>query len=321
MIKIKRITYKKTIGLIISLAFIAYIAINWEFISDTLRNLSWKYLSLVIIGQAGIQFFNALLLRSTVEPLEKEVGIFEAFRLTTVASFINFFTPVVGGAGVRALYLKAKHGLAYSTFIGVVYANYLIIFLVSFMLGLLSLFFVPGALSEEAGKIVALFFLAGIAASALFMAAGHKLIYALSKRDFRRQFTKKVAEQIALADKGWRTIRKRSKTLYLMGLWSVCTMLSVVLVYWAAMKSIGLEPTLAISIIYAALAIVGLLFNVTPGSIGIRETVFAAVYSFTAITAQQVVAFSLVDRTVQMLMLGAGWIFFNQAIMKRKEHQ
>jgi uncharacterized protein (TIRG00374 family) len=310
---------KKTLGLTISLLFIAYILVNRHAIFGTLKDLSIGYLIIVAIGQLGIQVFNALLMRSTLEPLGKQVGMFEAFRLTTVASFINFFTPVIGGASVRAVYLKTRHGLAYSSFISAVYANYLIIFLVSFLIGLAGLLNIPGATNNRAGKIVALFFLVGIAGSIFFMLVGHRFTNLLRRSSFRSRWARKTVHNIMLVDDGWGAIRKNPQAILFMGIWSACTMLSVVLVYWAAMKSIGLQPTLGVSVMYAALAIVGLLFNITPGSIGIRETVFAAVYSITAITAQQVVAFSLVDRTVQLLLLGAGWLLFNQAVMKKKD--
>jgi len=60
---------------------------------------------------------------------------------------------------------------------------------------------------------------------------------------------------------------------------------------------------------------VGLLFNVTPGSIGIREAVYAAISSITGIKPRQVVAFSLVDRPMQLLVIGLGWILFSRGLL------
>jgi len=251
-----------------------------------------------------------------LKPLKLNIGLWESTKLTAVSSFVNFFTPVVGGASARALYLKREYGLTYSSFVGVVYANYLIIFLVSFLFGLAGLFTISGAISSGVGRTLGTFFSAGVIGSLLFMLLGHKLTGNLRRLNFRNKILKKIAEKVVLVDEGWESIRTNRRAIIMMSLWSAGTMASVTLIYWAAMRCIGLNTGLSVTLIFSALAIVGLLFNITPGSVGIREAIYASIYSISGVGAKQVVAFSLVDRSTQLILLGIGWMLFGRMVMK-----
>ena len=300
----------------ITVAFVAYIYINRHSIFGAFADIQTVYLIPVIIGQLGIQLSNAALLKTTTKPLKVHLSFFESFKLTMISSFVNFFTPVVGGASTRAVYLKREHDLAYSSFLGVIYSNYLIIFVVSFFTGLMALVSISGALSVSAGKIVAIFFAAGTVFSLLFMLFGHLITNRLNQSDVKKPLIRKVSKKIALVDQGWSLIRRDRITMLSMTACSIATTASVTILYWGAMKSLGINTGLNIALLYSALAIVGLLINITPGSLGIREAVYASIYTVTAIGAQQVVAFSLIDRMTQLILLGIGWILFNRAILK-----
>jgi uncharacterized membrane protein YbhN (UPF0104 family) len=81
------------------------------------------------------------------------------------------------------------------------------------------------------------------------------------------------------------------------------------------MNSLALHGSVWVALVFSSLAIIGLLFNITPGSVGIREAVYAGMYSVTALTLKQVVAFSLVDRPAQLIVISIGWILFGKSIL------
>lgn len=307
---------KTVTSTLITLLFFTYLFINRQTIFKDIEGIKFQFFILVIVGQIFVQVFNALILRSTLEPLDVKLKNFEALKLTSVSSFVNFFTPVIGGASTKAVYLKSKYGLKYSTFVSALYANYIVTFLISFSFGLAGIFLIPGALQKNVGSTLALIFSFGITCSFLFIVAGHKITGLLMKLSTKNKLFNSVIHKITIVDKGWNNIRKDKTAVLKVCLWSVGLMASLVTIYWGSAASIGIVTDFGSFLVFAALASVSLLFNLTPGSIGIRETLYSAARKITGINAQQVVAFSLVDRVAQLIVIGTSWLLFGHSILK-----
>ena len=82
-----------------------------------------------------------------------ELDILEWFGLSAMSTMGNYLTPFRGGAAVRAVYLKSRHGLPYSLFLSTLSTLYVITFATSAALGLLAVLllylwfgFIDGAL-------------------------------------------------------------------------------------------------------------------------------------------------------------------------------
>ncbi len=312
---IQKHIWKTILSVGISVLVVIYIYANRTSIFGSFAHIEPVYLVVVFAGQVGVQIANAYLLQTQLRPFGKSIHILESLKLTVVSSFVNFFTPVVGGASLRAVYLKRAHSLSYASFVGVLYAYYLMFFAISFLIGMIGLAATPGSFSQTAGQVAALFFSAGIVASILFMAFGHKLIRAFDLLPQSNRYARSFTQKIHLIDDGWSVIRHDSRTVISMGLWAAAATFCVALVYWSALHSLGIDGTVWTAIIFASLAIVGLLFNITPGSVGIREAVYAGMYSITMVNPKQVVAFSLIDRPAQLLVITVGWILFGRSII------
>lgn len=307
---------RKTISVTITLLFLVYLYFNWASIINAIKDVRPAFFGLVIVGQVVAQIANSFVLRSSLSPLGVRLGRLEAFKVTVVSSFVNFFTPVVGGASAKAVYLKSKHGLAYSSFAGALYANYVVMFLISFIFGLVGVLVIPHAISSDTGVALALFLVAGIIGSALFIAFGHQAIKLLHKIPVKNRVVKRFLDKLQLVNDGWDSIKKDKRSIVGIGVWSVGVNGGLMMIYWAATASIGISTNLGAYMIFAALASVSLLFNLTPGSIGVRESLYASVYKITKINIQQVVAFSFVDRAAQLIVLGAAWMLFGNSILK-----
>ncbi len=312
----KSISAKTIISFTISILFLVYLYVNRHSILSSLKDIRLEFFALVIIGQILAQISNSFILLSSLKPLGVPLKGFESFRLTVVSSFVNFFTPVVGGASTKAVYLKSKHGLNYPSFVGALYANYVITFLVSFIFGLLGVLMIPNAISMGVGITLVLFFSVGIVGSIFFIIAGHKVVGLIRKIPIKNKVLKNIIHKISLVDEGWQNIRGSKITVAQISFWSACAMASLMLIYWSSIMSIGLKTNLGSFMIYAALASVSLLLNLTPGSIGVRETLYASIRKLSGINAEQVVTFSLVDRAAQLIVLGTSWLFFGNSILK-----
>lgn len=312
----KSSTIRKIVSVIITLLFLVYLYFNWSPIINAIKDVRPGFFGLAIIGQVIAQIANSFMLRSSLTPLGVRLGRFEAFKVTVVSSFVNFFTPVVGGASAKAVYLKSKHGLAYSSFAGALYANYVVMFLISFIFGFVGVLAIPYAIKSDTGIALALFLVAGILGSALFIAFGHQAIRVLRKIPVKNRLIKKFLDKLQLVNEGWDSIKKDKRSIIGISMWSVGVNGGLMIIYWAATASIGISASFGAYMIFAALASVSLLFNLTPGSIGVRESLYGSVYKITRINIQQVVAFSFVDRAAQLIVLGAAWMLFGNSILK-----
>lgn len=306
---------KTIISFGISSLLVVYIYLNRHQLLDIFKHIDIAFVLVVLLGEIGIQIANALTLKANMAPIKKDLGFSEIFKLTTVSSFVNFFTPVVGGASLKALYFKNRHKIPFATFVSVIYGNYLIFFLTSFTIGIVGMLLKPSTFHQHVGQIVAVFFVGGILGSLAFILGGHFIVRLIGKMPSDARWFNGLKNKLQVMEEGWLVIRRSKKSMLLMGLWSTVATLCGGLAYWAAMRSLHIHPTLSTVFIYASLGVVGLLFNVTPGSIGVREAVYAAIFSITSITPRQVVAFALVDRPVQLLVISLGWILFSRGLL------
>ena len=304
------------LSLLITLGFIFYLFHKREFLLHSLEGIKPGFFILVIIGHVCVQLSNSFILRASLQPLDVKLGRFESFKLTTISSFVNFFTPVVGGASAKAVYLKSRHGLQYATFASAIYANYIITFCVSFFLGAVGVFFIHNAIHNHVGLLLILIFSGGFIASLMFIVFGHLLTSLLLKYSPNNRLIKAFNKKVQSADVGWKSIRQDKLVVFKVFFWSFVLMFSLMLIYWAATNSLGFKADIGSYMIFTSLASVTLLFNFTPGGIGVRETLYSSVYKITGIGVQQVVAFSLIDRAVQLLVLGIAWILFGNSIVK-----
>lgn len=311
----KQNIFRTFASVIISFAFAGYIYLHRHPMITAFKGINTKYIALVVISQIAAQLANAGLLRVSISSFVKNLKMTDAFKITLAASSINFFTPVVGGISAKAIYLKRKHQLSYALFTSVIYANYLIAFLFSFLSGTLGLIVLHHGLRSRATQVATLFFGGGIILCLVFMLFSHKLTRQLHRINFKNNVANKIIQKMLSVNEGWETIRNNKKMLINMSAWTGLAMVCTVSSYVFVMKSLNIHSAFGAILIFAALGNVSLLFNITPGNVGIRETIYASTYSITGINLQTVVAFSLLERTTLILFLGVAWVVFGRKII------
>lgn len=300
---------------IITVLFAVYLYFHHHQLLDSFAHIKFRFLLLVLLGQILGQFANSGVLRSSLRPLNVRLGFFESFRVTVVSSFVNFFAPLIGGASTRAVYLKKRHGLAYSSLLSTLYANYGVMFFVSFTFGVIGVLATPHSMSDV-GLVAILFFAAGLIGSLAFIMVGHKFVRLIRRLKIKNRALKSLINKILIVDEGWGLIRKDRQAMIEMCLWSTIANLCLLMIYWAATSSVGITTNFGTFMIYAAMASVSLLLNLTPGNVGIRESLYASIYKITGVGLQKVIAFSLIDRAGQLIIIGLGWLLFGQSIVK-----
>lgn len=121
------------------LAFALYLAFNLEQFTPLL-DVNVSLLLLIALVNIAIIVSNGLFTKVVLAAFGKVIGVVESAYVSLISSVGNFFATAGAGAGIRAVYLKKRHGLPYSDYMALLYGNYLLVFLVSAFFGLLSLY-------------------------------------------------------------------------------------------------------------------------------------------------------------------------------------
>ena len=135
----------KTKSLISGLILITILGFLIYYLKNNLKDFQQLAISnlmflipLIIIFLLGL-YFNGMLLNILMRPFSIKLKNLEAFGLAIITNFYNLITPFRGGAAARAYYLKKKYKFPYVNFLATLSAIYLLIFLISAIIGLITL--------------------------------------------------------------------------------------------------------------------------------------------------------------------------------------
>lgn len=204
---------------------------------------------------------------STIRLTRVRLGFRESFLVTAYSSVINFFGPLQSGPAFRAVYLKQKHGIKIAHYTAATILFYLFFAIISgiFLLsGLLGWWMIPAVI------------------------AGLICLYI-------------VWSKTNLADKV-RVLDLREAWLLLFATFLQIALVTVI--YWVELRHIDTSITISQAIIYTGAANFALFVSLTPGAIGFREAFLVFSQGLHHIDTSTIVAASLIDRAVYLVILG-----------------
>ena len=246
-------------------AFVYYFA-NHPEVGRQLRHTSFGLLvRLLILYLLSI----AALAWATVATLKLcklEVGKPEAFLLTAYSAVINFFGPLQSGPAFRAAYLKKKYDLNLKKFAAA---------------SLVYLFFW--------GVYSGLMLLYGLLHWWLLAPAGLAVIAAFSLK--RHPWVKQRLEGLDL--KWW----------YYLALATLIQISFVAVIYYSELKSVAPSTHFSQAVVYTGAANLALYVSLTPGAIGFRETFLVFSRHLHHVSNSSIVAASILDRAVYVVLL------------------
>jgi len=205
-----------------------------------------------------------------VQMTGKRLGVVENWLLTIYSSIVNFFGPLQSGPGVRAAYLKAKHGVSLrSYFLATLFAY--------------AVFAILSAAALLAGTrpwwqtIIACGVVGGVSFAVI--------------RFFQHRSTS--------------TLIKLSPQLVtgLIG----CTAFQILFLslrYYAALHASGAAVSLGQAISYTGAANFAVFVSLTPDGVGIREAFLLFSQNIHHVSTVAIVSANIIDRAVFMLFLG-----------------
>lgn len=201
--------------------------------------------------------FNTLL-----APFNCRPSILETAGLTFISNLASYVLPFRTGTGVKAIYLKNRHTLAYSHFVTASIANALVLLGVAGMVGMV------GLLSRRFIGLqapLALFLVCALATLAVFALPVIRLVH--GKWGHRLQ----SLLHLMLASIG--TIAHHRRSILLASVWTVIQFLLGALITSLTFQALSIPLDFTAALLVGTITTIANFFTITPGNIGVQEAV------------------------------------------------
>ncbi len=294
------------ITILVLAAFVIYFTLNTSKFRP-LAHINWPFLAIILFMNVVAIASNGVFTKLILRPFGKEIRLKESFYVSLISSVGNFFAPVGAGFGFRAVYLKRRHGVAFSDYISTLSGNYIIVFLVSSIFGLFSLFNLRSRSDSRFSLILAafIFLLAFSIFLSLFRIPGPK---PNTKNHYLRYFL----ENVSRVNQGWRHIVSHKILMLQLIALTTFNLFIVMVINFTIIKSLHFSITLAPLILFSVLGSMSLFINITPANLGVKEAVYLFSSTILGFSTAQILAIALIDRGCVFLVLGSLWVVSNK---------
>jgi uncharacterized membrane protein YbhN (UPF0104 family) len=245
--------------LLLSLAGISFYLLNNRQLLELLANLSWPTAIILVILRLLFIGLNGLFLKLFAARLNVYLAWYEWSGLPFVTSMGNYLTPLSGGMLARAAYLKNRHSFSYTHFTTVLAANYLIIYWVAALTGLIAS---PLLLSQAAGGwlLVIFFALTWIGISVI-------LLMPLPQITLENRLGRLLSQAVT----GWQIVRQDKRLIGQLVVVTVVSMLLNAASFWVAYQALNVPVSPAAVLIISLSTVFAVPVTLTPGNFGIQE--------------------------------------------------
>jgi len=302
-VKLRRKATSVLITASVIVIFLSYFIFNTEDFKPLLDIDGYLLIIIALANIAGV-FTNGLFTKFILEPFKKYISISEAFYVSVISSIGNFFAPAGTGFGIRAIYLKKKHGLPYSEFMSTLSGNYILVFLTSSLIGLISLYLLKDQYNGQYLVLALVFGLVFIVSLALSLIR-------IKLPNVEPAQAKKVNPMINNLYRvlyGWSKIAADRQLVFKLAGLVIANLVVATLMYWAVITSLGLTAKLPALLLFTVLGSFTIFINVTPANLGIKEAVFIFSSTVLGFSVSQILLIAIVDRGVQFVVLISLWL-------------
>ena len=260
-------------------------------------DIPWTALAAAMGLDVMIYVYSAAAIVLTVHLFGPAVGGFEALLLALLTRFGNLLLPLRGGAVIRGVYLKRKHGLSYAHFLAGLSAMLLATMAVSLACALAGLGYVgwatgktfPGAIALLAGALVAI---------SLTVVLGPRI--GSTEAGGLRGHIQRLIDGYHLVS------RHRPSLLGLLAV-SGLHVITMATIYALLLAAMGKPAPWGLLIVIVALGNISTVLQVTPGNVGVYEGMLAILGSLMGLAGPDILAASLAWRVLDtVLILVAG---------------
>ena len=256
--------------------FTSYLATHPDAI-DQVLSLSPISLVLLTLAYTGTILANAFVLSVSLKMIGKQVGFLENASLTGYSSIVNFFGPLQSGPGVRAAYLKQRHGVEVKKFI------YATLVFYGFFASINVLTVLVALLLQAPGNLIPLY----VFSLLLMSVSAIALVLNLSTK------ARSMVHKIRLNDRNF----------WLIGIGALALSLCTSFAYFIELRHVDAAIDFTQAIVYGAAANLALFVSLTPGAIGFRESFLLLTQRIHQIPSDVVLAASIIDRAFYVVFL------------------
>lgn len=288
----------KLITLLFVVAFAYYGLTNKDSFS-ALSNVTIVSMLLIALGRCLMFLSNGLFTKWTAEAFTRKLTVGEGTYVGILSAIGNFFGPLLGGASIRAVYLKKVHNLSYSKFTSTLMGYYLILFTANALCAISALVFIDT--SAQRNLLLTVFigwFLILVAMMFIKLPKKEKAERISSKKIFNRLV--KIVYEI---EDGWRTISSNKKLLVRLATLAIFNFAAILFMSFIEFRALNIGITLPSLVLYTSFISVSLLISLTPGAIGVRETMLFFISSTLMISAAEILQVAVIDRGVNFILL------------------
>jgi len=308
----KRLISPVATGVVIVL--FAMYAINNRNSLSGLLEISWATLVFVGIGRMLIFFSNGMFVKWTAEAFTRRLSVGEGIYVGFLSALGNFFGPLLGGTGIRAVYLRRIHNLPYTKFTSTLMIYYVIFFMVNFTLALGGLMTLN--LQETPYFLIGLLTVGILALlSSVFIRLPRRM---QSDNPEGSTIVRKVVRYIVDIESGWRLMLTMPPLLVRLVALAALSVVAQLLIAYVAFESIGADISWGSLAVYVSIVAVSLLVAFTPGAVGIREAMLLLVSETLGVTDSEIIQVAVIDRGVTFVLLLLLFLLTRHSRLRRK---
>jgi uncharacterized membrane protein YbhN (UPF0104 family) len=286
--------------------FLIYFALNINSFKPLLH-LNPFLLLLIAVCDLALISANGLVTKFILEPFNKYISISESIYVALITALGNFFAPAGSGFGIRAVYLKKKHNLAYNDFISTLSGNYVIFLFVNSLLAILALYFLRQSYSTSYLTLLVAFIGLFIFSLVLMVI---KLPMFNTDKSIKNKYLKWFIINLLHVINGWSKIVSNKKLM--MRLTGVIFFNFIITLIIAKLEfmSIHVQIGLPELILYNVLGGLSLFINITPANLGVKEAIYIFSSKVLGLSVSQIVLVGIIDRGVLFFVFAILWLVF-----------
>lgn len=268
-------------------------------IFHSLAKVSLFSIFLIVVGRMINIWTTGLFTKWTVEAFTRTLSQSESFMVAVLTAVGNFFGPLFGGLGIRAIYLKKYHNLSYSKFTSTLIGYYLMMFQLNSLMAIGALLVLPK--TSQTAYIMAVFggwFLVLLVLSLMRLPKREKMAWATRSKPGAM-----VVKVLYDIEDGWHLMLSKPKLLVQMFVLAVVNLLTLYFINYVEFWALHIPVSVASMALYTAVVQASLLLSVTPGAVGLREAMLLVISSTLGITVAQIVQVAILDRAIYFVLL------------------
>lgn len=264
---------------------------------------------------AGLFYFGTVFLsvgrwKAILENFDIHTPVIPLTQICLIGYFFNLFLPsAIGGDFVRAYYLAKRESRGMSTTLTSTLLDRTAGLSALLLIGLISVSIYP--ISVQGFSLLGLFLLVGagfaVGITAIFHPGVHRYFNAFLKRLHLDTFE----EKLELVYQGLIQLRRNRFAILLVILLSLGVQLLVVIAMWFAARSIGVDVSFNLFLIFIPIVNLATAIPLTINGVGVRESVYYLLFSQVGVPVESAVTLSLLNLVVMMMTALPGGIVYS----------